>query len=64
MPKATRQSISVAASHAPLAADLVVITGTSGSGKQTALKAFEDLGLLRGGQPPHRASCEIRRSHA
>lgn len=28
----------------PLAADLVIITGTSGSGKQTALKAFEDLG--------------------
>lgn len=28
----------------PLAADLVVITGTSGSGKLTALKAFEDLG--------------------
>jgi RNase adapter protein RapZ len=28
----------------PLAADLVVITGISGSGKLTALKAFEDLG--------------------
>jgi UPF0042 nucleotide-binding protein len=27
------------------AADLVVITGTSGSGKLTALKAFEDLGF-------------------
>jgi UPF0042 nucleotide-binding protein len=27
------------------AADLVIITGTSGSGKQTALKAFEDLGF-------------------
>lgn len=26
-------------------ADLVIITGTSGSGKQTALKAFEDLGF-------------------
>ena len=25
--------------------DLVIITGTSGSGKQTALKAFEDLGF-------------------
>jgi UPF0042 nucleotide-binding protein len=28
----------------PLAADLVIITGISGSGKLTALKAFEDLG--------------------
>ncbi len=27
------------------AADLVIITGTSGSGKQTALKAFEDAGF-------------------
>lgn len=27
------------------AADLVIITGMSGSGKQTALKAFEDLGF-------------------
>ena len=27
------------------AADLVIITGTSGSGKDTALKAFEDLGF-------------------
>ena len=26
-------------------ADLVIITGMSGSGKQTALKAFEDLGF-------------------
>jgi RNase adapter protein RapZ len=26
-------------------ADLIIITGTSGSGKQTALKAFEDLGF-------------------
>lgn len=31
--------------HAQAAADLVIITGTSGSGKQTALKAFEDLGF-------------------
>jgi RNase adapter protein RapZ len=30
--------------HSP-AADLVIITGTSGSGKLTALKAFEDLGF-------------------
>ncbi len=29
----------------PPAADLVIITGTSGSGKLTALKAFEDLGF-------------------
>ncbi len=33
-------------SKQPLAsADLVIITGSSGSGKQTALKAFEDLGF-------------------
>ena len=30
---------------APTNADLVIITGTSGSGKLTALKAFEDLGF-------------------
>ncbi len=29
----------------PPAADLVIITGTSGSGKLTALKSFEDLGF-------------------
>src|SRR5579875_1386828 len=28
-----------------LTSDLVIITGTSGSGKLTALKAFEDLGF-------------------
>jgi len=45
MRKATHQISSVLpADKAPLIADLVVITGTSGSGKQTALKAFEDLG--------------------
>ena len=31
--------------HSIQTADLVIITGTSGSGKQTALKAFEDLGF-------------------
>jgi UPF0042 nucleotide-binding protein len=36
---------SVAGSESILSADLVIITGTSGSGKQTALKAFEDLGF-------------------
>jgi len=36
----------IAAVNAPAsAADLVIITGTSGSGKGTALKAFEDLGF-------------------
>lgn len=36
----------MAAPHEPpRAADLVIITGTSGSGKLTALKAFEDLGF-------------------
>jgi RNase adapter protein RapZ len=34
-----------AAAAALAAADLVIITGMSGSGKQTALKAFEDLGF-------------------
>ena len=47
MAKAKRQSARVAAPdeqpHA--SADLVIITGTSGSGKLTALKAFEDLGF-------------------
>ncbi|MGH9583055.1 MAG: RNase adapter RapZ, partial [Bryobacteraceae bacterium] len=31
--------------HAAMDADLVIITGLSGSGKLTALKAFEDLGF-------------------
>jgi UPF0042 nucleotide-binding protein len=34
-----------AASEPSAAADLVIITGMSGAGKQTALKAFEDLGF-------------------
>lgn len=34
-----------ASKQAHPAADLVIITGTSGSGKLTALKAFEDLGF-------------------
>ena len=46
MPKAKAEAaeISPPSEHSP-AADLVIITGTSGSGKLTALKAFEDLGF-------------------
>jgi UPF0042 nucleotide-binding protein len=47
-PKAKVKRASVAAANFPVerdsAADLVVITGISGSGKATLLKAFEDLG--------------------
>jgi UPF0042 nucleotide-binding protein len=47
-PKATVKRAPVAAANFPVdrdsAADLVVITGISGSGKATLLKAFEDLG--------------------
>ncbi|HEY1946465.1 MAG TPA: RNase adapter RapZ [Bryobacteraceae bacterium] len=40
-------STSTSVSVEPLSsAELVIITGMSGSGKQTALKAFEDLGFL------------------
>jgi RNase adapter protein RapZ len=43
---AKRKEAAPAAAAAALAtADLVIITGMSGSGKQTALKAFEDLGF-------------------
>lgn len=42
--KAEAEEISPPGEHSP-AADLVIITGTSGSGKLTALKAFEDLGF-------------------
>ncbi|MBV9613279.1 MAG: RNase adaptor protein RapZ, partial [Acidobacteriaceae bacterium] len=46
MLKTKAEDISVAApKHPESAADLVIITGTSGSGKLTALKAFEDLGF-------------------
>ena len=41
MPKRKTEAPSASAS----AADLVIITGTSGSGKLTALKSFEDLGF-------------------
>jgi UPF0042 nucleotide-binding protein len=44
MPKPNLEIAAVPGKEPPLAADLVIITGTSGSGKQTALKAFEDLG--------------------
>ncbi len=40
-----KKSARAAASKEPVAADLVIITGTSGSGKGTALKTFEDLGF-------------------
>jgi RNase adapter protein RapZ len=46
MLKQKREDTRVAAHPEPRsAADLVIITGTSGSGKDTALKAFEDLGF-------------------
>ena len=46
MPSASKRNDSVPeqSGHAS-APDLVIITGTSGSGKLTALKAFEDLGF-------------------
>ena len=44
MAKAKAEEKSPPGEHSP-AADLVIITGTSGSGKLTALKAFEDLGF-------------------
>lgn len=43
MPK--RKETAAPAPAALATADLVIITGMSGSGKQTALKAFEDLGF-------------------
>ena len=46
MLKEKREDASVAAHPEQRSAtDLVIITGTSGSGKDTALKAFEDLGF-------------------
>jgi UPF0042 nucleotide-binding protein len=46
MPKSKNNRASASESNAPSAgADLVIITGISGSGKLTALKAFEDLGF-------------------
>lgn len=44
MPKPNLEISPLLGKEPPLAADLVIITGTSGSGKLTALKAFEDLG--------------------
>lgn len=44
MPKPNLEISTLPGKEPPLAADLVIITGTSGSGKLTALKAFEDLG--------------------
>src|SRR5947199_5033488 len=46
MPKPPKPSGSkTVVSSANAGANLVIITGTSGSGKLTALKAFEDLGF-------------------
>src|SRR5690348_4329692 len=46
MLKEKRAAVRVETRLEPRAAtDLVIITGTSGSGKATALKAFEDLGF-------------------
>lgn len=45
MPKAKLQAVPLSVVGKPAAADLVIITGMSGSGKLTALKAFEDLGF-------------------
>jgi RNase adapter protein RapZ len=52
MPKAKGKSalnvestVQIAPSESRKPADLVIITGMSGAGKQTALKAFEDLGF-------------------
>ncbi len=44
MPKSKLDVVTLPGKEPPLAADLVIITGISGSGKLTALKAFEDLG--------------------
>ena len=41
----SEEAESVNTNDSVAAADLVIITGTSGSGKQTALKSFEDLGF-------------------
>ncbi len=40
--------------------ELVVLTGLSGSGKLSALKAFEDLGFLCGGQSAAGVGAAIR----
>src|SRR5919199_5139594 len=46
MPKSVEKiEISATPGNAKAVADLVIITGTSGSGKLTALKAFEDCGF-------------------
>jgi predicted ATPase len=45
MPKSVEKiEISATPRDTKAVADLVIITGTSGSGKLTALKAFEDCG--------------------
>src|SRR5947207_15929694 len=41
----TKASRPIASDHHALKPDLVIITGVSGSGKLTALKAFEDSGF-------------------
>ncbi|MBV9265275.1 MAG: RNase adapter RapZ [Acidobacteriaceae bacterium] len=44
-PQVSGQIEPLAPAENPARADLVIITGMSGSGKQTALKTFEDLGF-------------------
>lgn len=46
MADSTEPSIPPPPGDALTSADMVVITGMSGSGKQTAMKAFEDLGFI------------------
>jgi len=46
MADSPEQSIPPPPGDALTSADMVVITGMSGSGKQTAMKAFEDLGFI------------------
>lgn len=43
--KAVHEAAPERAAHEAVDADLVIITGMSGSGKQTAIRAFEDLGF-------------------
>lgn len=45
MAKRSKKTESVRNEISSTGAELVIVTGTSGSGKQTALKAFEDLGF-------------------
>src|ERR1700691_1456067 len=44
-PSASKSTKMAAAAVPAVASELVIVTGTSGSGKASALKAFEDLGF-------------------